>query len=334
MIPVDPIPALPALPDPAHLLDPALAVRMILGLVNELLTGLRSISDQVLERYFLWTGNLSGGEGCMQVHVGSGGLVFQTDAPCRFIDNRVLRGLYGLCSAMANAALGGVVVYAMLRSIWERGYQSRYDLRAMLPRLLLVAALVNFGLPLMQGAIDLNNAAVHAFWTFDLGLAIDQPANLWTALVMLPDGNLLVGLLALVTALMFLVLAAASVARNLLLVFLIGGAPLVFACMLLPETHTYVTAWRRLFLATVFTQAIQVLVLRTAFVLLLEDRSPFSAVHGLLALFLVLKVPGALHASSKIESKVVAWAKHAEHALEKTISTASHGRARAHPAAD
>ena len=322
------------MPDPSKLLDPALVIKLMTGVINELLTGIRSISDQLLERYFLWTGNLNGGDGCAAVHVSGGLMVFSTEAPCRFTDNHVLQGLYRLCSAMANATLGGVVVYAMLRSIWERGYRARYTLKAVLPKLLLVAALINFGLPLTQGAIDLNNGAVHAFWSFDLGFAVDQPNNVWTALALLPDGSLVVGLLALATAVILLVLAVAAVARNLVLLFLIGGAPLVFVAMLLPETHGYVVAWRRLFITAVFTQAVQVLILRTALVLMIEDRGVFSAVHGILALYLVLKVPGALHASSKTEAKLASWAKHAEHALQKTAAPSSHARVRTHPAAD
>jgi hypothetical protein len=58
-------------------------------------------------------------------------------------------------------------------------------------------------------------------------------------------------------------------------------------------------------------------------------------VYGLLAMYLVLRVPGALHASSKAESKVLMWAKHGAHAVEK-MSAPHHSssRVRAHPAAD
>jgi hypothetical protein len=343
MIPVDPTPLVSPAPvafNPVQdigqmLFDPAHLIQLIVGVINELLNGLRSISEQAIERYFLWTANFNGPIECSMPAFGSAHpLQVFSGANCRFIDNTVLQGLYRISSAMANAAMVAVVVYSLLRSIWERGYRARYTLKAVLPKLLLVIALVNFGLPLMQGAIDLNNGAVHAFWSFDLGMGIDKPSNLWDALV-LPGGNLLVNLLALLTALLLLVLAITSVARNLLLVFLIGGSPLVFLCLLLPETHNFLVAWRRLFLTAVFTQAVQVMVLRVALVLLLEDRSPIAAVHGLLAMFLVLKVPGALHASSKAESKLLMWAKHGEHAVERAVGHhTSGGHVRAHPAVD
>ncbi|MFY9614751.1 MAG: hypothetical protein WAT58_05065, partial [Candidatus Dormiibacterota bacterium] len=95
--------------------------------------------------------------------------------------------------------------------------------------------------------------------------------------------------------------------------------------------------WRRLFFTAVFMQAVQVLVLRLALVLLFEDRSPISVLYGLLAMYLVLRVPGALHASSKAESRALMWAKHGVHAVEKMATATTHhpaSRVRAHPAAD
>ena len=305
----------------------------MLGVIDELLRGTKAIGEQTVESYFLWTGNFSD-LGCLVPHFGGGDPTLQPG--CRFVDNNVLQHFYQLTRLMANSALVAIVVYSFLRSIWERGYRARYTLKAILPKLLLVIALVNFGLPLLQGAIDINNGAVHAFWSFDLGFGITQPSNLWNMMVA-PNGVLLVNLLALLTAVLLLVLAITSIARNLVLVLLIGGAPLAFLCLLLPETHSYLMAWRRLFFTAVFMQAVQVMVLRLALVLLFEDPShnPISVVYGLLAMYLVLRVPGALHASSKAESRVLMWAKHGAHAVEK-MSAPHHtsSRVRAHPAAE
>ena len=79
-------------------------------------------------------------------------------------------------------SLTAIVAYSLMRSIWERGYRARYSLKALLPKLLLVIVLVNFGMPILQGAIDLNNGAVHAFWSFDIGFGLGQPGNLWDLL--------------------------------------------------------------------------------------------------------------------------------------------------------
>ena len=333
MIPIDPstMPVNPVGSLGQLLFDPAHLIQLMLGVIDELLRGTKTIGEQTIERYFLWTGNFSD-LGCLVPHFGTGDPTLQPG--CRFVDNNVLQHFYQLTRLMANSALVAIVVYSLLRSIWERGYRARYTLKAILPKLLLVIALVNFTLPLLQGAIDLNNGAVHAFWSFDLGFGITQPSNLWDMMVA-PNGVLLVNLLALLTAVLLLVLAITSVARNLVLVLLIGGAPLAFLCLLLPETHAYVMAWRRLFFTAVFMQAVQVMVLRLALVLLFEDHSPISVVYGLLAMYLVLRVPGALHASSKAESRVLMWAKHGAHAVEK-MSAPHHtsSRVRAHPAAE
>jgi hypothetical protein len=209
-----------------------------------------------------------------------------------------------------------------MRSIFERSFRARYTIKAMLPRLLLVVVMVNFGLVLMQGAIDLNNGVVHAIWTYQPG-NLDPASNLWRLMVAPPPYNLLL-------ATMFFLVA------NLLLVLLVSGAPMAFVCLLLPELRTYAYAWRRLFLTTVYAQAIQVLVLRLSLVLLFQDHGFVQAIHGLVALVLVLRVPSALHAASRVESKLATFARQGERAVAREIghATGAHPRARAHPAAD
>jgi hypothetical protein len=336
LFPVDPA-QVPQLVDPTGglgrlLFDPLQLIALVSGVVDNLVAGAKSLGEQFIESYVLWTGNFNAPAlACNTPGFGQGDPTLRPG--CRFIDNNVLQALYALTSRMANAALVAIVVYSMLRSIWERGFRARYTLKAILPKLLLVVALVNFGLPILQGAIDINNGAVHAFWSFDMGFGVHQPSNLWDLLV-IPGGNLLVNILALLTATLLLVLAVASVARNLVLVMLIGTAPLVFLGLILPETHTYLLSWRRLFFTTVFMQAVQVLVLRLALLLLFEDHNPISPIYGLLAMYLVLRVPGALHASSKIESKLALAAKHGVHALERAATHHASSRVRAHPAAD
>jgi hypothetical protein len=240
-----------------------------------------------------------------------------------------------MVAAIANAALAGIVTYSFMRSIFERSFRARYTIKAMLPRLLLVVVMVNFGLFLMQGAIDLNNGVVHAIWTYQPGLD-PRHSNLWGIMVAPPPYNLLLATMFMLVAILLMALAVTSVARNLLLVLLVSGAPMAFVCLLLPELRTYAYAWRRLFFTTVYAQAVQVLVLRLSLILLFQDHGFVQAIHGLVALLLVLKVPGALHAGSKVESKLTTLAHHGERALAREIghATGSHTRTRAHPAAD
>jgi hypothetical protein len=239
-------------------------------------------------------------------------------------------------AVIADSFLVAIVTYSFLRSIFERSFRARYTLKAILPRLLLVIVMVNFGLALMQGAIDVNNGLVHAIWVYRPGLD-PTASNLWALLIAPPPYNLVLSLLFMLVGILLIVLAITSVARNLLLLLLIVAAPMAFVCLLLPELHSYALAWRRLFLTSVFSQAAQVLVLKLSLILVFQDHGLMQAIHGLVAMYLVLKVPGALHASSKAESKVMMWARHGEHALERGFehATAPHStRTRAHPAAD
>lgn len=312
------------------LFDPAHLIVLIGAVLKDLADGVRTISESTVESYVFWTGNPTGPWACGIDR--ARGLDTSLAQGCRFTDNTVLRTVYGLTQAIALAAMTAILTYALLRSIWERGFRARYTLKAMLPRLMFVIVMVSFGLPLMQGLIDLNNATVHAFWSLNLGPAHEH--RLWDLLVP-PGGMLMVNVIGLLTAVLLLVLALTAIARTLLLTFLVGAAPLVFLGMLLPETHSYLLAWRRLFFTTIFMQAIQVLVLRVALLLLFEDHSPVSALYGLVAMLLVLKVPSALHSASKAESKLTQWAKHGVHTAERALNShPSTGRVRAHPAAD
>jgi hypothetical protein len=305
--------------------DPAPLGELFSRLVETLMQQSASGFSWVIEYYFLWTGNFHGADRCLFAY---------SNPACAFTGNDVVRGLYRLTAAIADATLLAIVMYSFLRSMFERSFHARYTLKAVLPRLLLVVVLVNFGLFVMQGAIDVNNGAVHAIWTYQAGLDPTR-SNLWALLIAPPPYNLLLSTMFMLVAVLLIVLAVTSVARNLLLVVLVSGAPLAFTCLLLPELHGYALAWRRLFFTTVFTQVVQVLVLRLALILIFADHGLVQALHGIVALYLVLKVPGALHAGSKVESKLTMWAKHGEHAVEKAFEgSPTHSRVRAHPAAD
>ncbi|MGI8607699.1 MAG: conjugal transfer protein TrbL family protein [Candidatus Dormibacteria bacterium] len=325
--------------DPSRLLglQPALGPDQLLQLVSGLLGGLvtraATVFNAVTEYYVLWTGNFNS-------HTGPGNLCFHSFSPrrlepagCRFTDNSSLRTLYALTSAMAMTMLAGILTYAFMRSMFEHSFRARYTLKAMLPRMLVVIVLVTFGLALMQQAVDLNNAAVDTIWTHQSLPGVNS--NLWELMLGGPAENVILAVLLFLVAVMLVLLVITSVARNLLLVILVAGAPLAFVCMLLPELDSYAASWHRLFFTTVFTQVVQVLILRVSLMLLFEDHGVLSAVHGIVALYLVLRVPSALHAASHAESKAMLYAKHAghgavkafEHAVEPEHHTRSHSAA-------
>ncbi|MFN2463082.1 MAG: conjugal transfer protein TrbL family protein [Candidatus Dormibacteria bacterium] len=326
--------------DPARMLglQPLLGPDQLLELVAGLLQGLvlraGGVFQTVTEYYVLWTGNFNShaaaGNPCFHVFDSA-----RAEGPgCRFTDNAVLRGLYGLTSAMALSAMAVALTYGLMRSIFEHSFRARYSLKAMLPRLMLVIVLVTFGLGLMQQTVDLNNAAVQAIWRYQGHAATNS--NLWQLMVSGAGGDIILTVLTFLVAMALLLLVLSAVARNLLLLMLVAGAPLAFFCMLLPELDNYADSWRRLFFSTVFTQVVQVFILRISLLLLFHDHGLLAAIHGLVALYLVLRVPSALHAASHAESKALLHAKHAGHAAIKAVehAVAPPHHARTHATAD
>src|SRR6202011_2328690 len=57
-----------------------------------------------------------------------------------------------------DAMIGLVVLLTSLRSMFERSMRSKYDLKVILPRILLAIVLAHGSMLFMQMAIDLNNA--------------------------------------------------------------------------------------------------------------------------------------------------------------------------------
>ena len=322
--------------DPGRVLgiSPAFGPDQLLDTVAGLLHGLAERAVQsfstITEYYVFWTGNFNdhGGAAGPCLHAFAAG---QGSMPgCRFTDNAALRAFYGLTESMAIALLVVLVSYALARSMFEHSFHGRYTLKAMLPRLMLVTILITFGLGLLQQAVDLNNAAVDTIWGFHPGLPVAD-SNIWRLVQGGEVGNAVLGVMFFLVAVLLVILLVTSVARNLLLVILVAGAPLAFLCMLLPELDSYAVSWRRLFLTAVFTQVVQVMVLRLALLLMFDDHGVLSAIHGLVTLYIALRVPTALHAASHAESKLMLYAKHASHgavkAFEHAVAPAHHTRA-------
>src|SRR5438132_2577924 len=113
--------------------------------------------------------------------------------------------------------------------------------------------------------------------------------------------------LALVVALVILVLT--YVVRAALLEILVVLAPLAALCTVLPDTRGYAKMWLRLFMVTVFMQAVQLIVLRVA------TATGFGAgdglagsLYALATLWIMLKVPGTMHAATNSSRRRTRWA--------------------------
>ncbi|GAC1337070.1 MAG: hypothetical protein NVSMB29_00820 [Candidatus Dormibacteria bacterium] len=229
----------------------------------------------------------------------------------------------GLVVAM-DVLLTAVIAFIFLRSMWEHSIRSRYGMRVMLPRLLGTIVLIHCSLPLMQMVIDLNNAMgsaalalggpLHAT-PFPWATALADPAIAAVA----ASQNLFHALFALAVVIALVLLALAYVVRYALLTILVAVAPVAALCGLLPETRGYAHTWRRLFVTTVFMQALQLMILRTATVTAFSaDAGIAQTLYALATLYILLKVPGALNTAAHLETK----AKTVSHDLEKSMRKA------------
>lgn len=225
--------------------------------------------------------------------------------------NPSLIHLNGTIAAAADILVAAVVLFASLRSMFEhQSLRPRYTLKVMLPRLLAAVALVHGSIYFMQMAVDLNNALGAVAMFTGAPLTLDHlpwsstldPASI-NAMQVSEDLFHAIFAVALVVALV--ILALSYVVRTALLEVLIVLAPLASLCTVLPDTRPYAKHWLRLFIVTVFMQAVQLIVLRVA------TTAGFAApdgiatsLYGLATLWIVLKVPGALHAASHFGSRV------------------------------
>ncbi len=227
-----------------------------------------------------------------------------------------------------------VVVLASLRSIFERSMRARYDLKAILPRILLAVVLAHGSLLFMQMAIDLNNALDGVV------LSLGGPLN-WDNLPWSPSlapqtiAGLVLGqdifqvLLAVGLVLAVAILALTYVIRSALLNVLIVTAPLAALLGVLPDTRGHARTWLRLFAGTVFMQVVQLIVLRVAVTTEFDSTGGVIAtIYALATLWLMLKVPGAMstgvHLESKAHTMLHTLERSTKHALMPTHRAAHH----------
>jgi len=134
--------------------------------------------------------------------------------------------------------------------------------------------------------------------------------------------------MALVVALVILVLA--YVIRTALLDVLIVVAPLAALCTVLPETRGYARLWLRLYMATLFMQALQLIILRVATATGFAGGSGIaSSLYGLATLWILLKVPGALHSATHFESRASTVGHQLERSIRRAL-TPAHSAVRHH----
>lgn len=200
----------------------------------------------------------------------------------------------------AGGLLVGVFLYSALRTIASAG-DARHHLQIVFPRVLVALALGIASLPLVQQAIDLNNAlsaVVAGGSRVNLGqLPWDSPLSGSALQSASTNVFMLFFAAALVVAVVILVLA--YVVRYTLLAILCAAAPLAAIAWILPETRTFARQWLRLLVITLFMQFVQLLVLRSAIALAFaRGQGVIGILYAFAALYLMLRVPGALNVAS------------------------------------
>ena len=238
-----------------------------------------------------------------------------------------------------DVLIGGVILFTSLRSIFERSMRSKYDLKVVLPRVLLAVVLAHSSLLFMQMAVDLNNALGSV--ALSLGGPLSGDNLPWSAslapqtIAGLTTGqDLFQALMALALIVAMAILVLAYVIRTALLNVLIVTAPLAALLSVVPDTRTHARAWLRLFLGTVFLQAVQLIVLRVAVTTEFDTSGGIiSSIYALATLWLLLKVPGAMNTSSHLEGKAHTMLHTLERSAKHALMPAHHATHAPHKAA-
>jgi hypothetical protein len=194
---------------------------------------------------------------------------------------------------LANGLLAVVVVVSgynvMLRPYVGSTYAGAL---AFLPRLLLGGILINTAAWWCRLAIDANNAACAVFGAPDFGEVLSAVVRG----VAVPIVGLVMNLILIVMAIL---LTIQQLMRLALVDILFILAPLAALLWILPQSQAWGRLWGRLFVGTVFAQAIQVLTLHLGFNLA-TGLPPLSAAGllqpllGIAVLALALKIPSLM----------------------------------------
>lgn len=232
-----------------------------------------------------------------------------------FVNNATIQRFEPKVQLVANAALALVAVWAAYRIMWGHGLFTQYTARILLPRLVMVAVLVNFALPMYQVVVSASNVISTAVMTgnvhddlatFGASFANDPNAGTWEVIT---TGALALG---------YGVLAITYFVRYAVLIVLAITAPLAGLFFMLPETHHIAKMWASQFTTNLFMQPAQLFVLSIGLGLEHDGISPVHHLFALASLLVVFKIPGAMGGSEKVA-----------HKLQSTLTTSIHHLAHA-----
>ncbi len=194
--------------------------------------------------------------GFMNWLLGSGNVISQTPAALSY-DSPAVGDLWGSMRKVGDVGLAVATVWAGVNLMIHPHIRAPYHgALELIPRVLLSGIMINTSLGWGKFVIDLNNALCEAVGSGSM------PG--WGSLQQQPgDGAVLLNLIAMVIYLVLGLLLMGQMLMRLALVdALLIIAPLALLCWVLPQTYSWARLWFSTFFATVFVQAIQVLVLR------------------------------------------------------------------------
>lgn len=220
----------------------------------------------------------------------------------------VIQHLVPFTQAIGDAGLTAAVIWAAYREIWAGGQSSssRISLRRVVPRLALSALLINTCLPLIQLVIDTDNAICHAIVNVTEFSAQAFLSHELTADVGVPTAGSFV---AAVLVVAYVLLGLSYILRFALLVLLTVLAPLAALLFVLPETQHWSHRWASLFIAALFSQPLQLLVLALGLSLDAYMSLPVGHLFALAAVLICFRIPGALHSTSSIGRRAISTAR-------------------------
>jgi hypothetical protein len=298
----------------AHALnDPMGAVlQLVTGVLGHVVSTARGDLDGVLNRYLFSTVDPA-----------------STGRP--LTANPTVVHLNATMAVAADVLVAAVVLFASLRSMFEhQSMRPRYTLKVVLPRLLVAIALVHGSIYFMQMAIDLNNAIGAVALSAGGNLTLDNvpwsmsldPASVQSIQL---SQDLFHAIFAVGLVVALVILALSYVVRTALLEILIVIAPLACLCTVLPDTRPYARHWLRLFVVTVFMQAVQLIILRVATATAFTSGDAIAgSLYALATLWIMLKVPGALHSAGHIEYRAHSLSRHVERSVKRALTPAHH----------
>ena len=208
-------------------------------------------------------------------------------------NNDLVKQFATATQVLADGLLAVVVLVSgynvMLRPYMGATYAGALEF---LPRLLLGAILINTAAWWCRLAIDANNAACGVFGAPSIAdvvstilrVAVDHVSGL---------------LMLLVATVMAILLLIQQLMRLALVDVLLILSPLAALMWILPQSQSWGRLWGRLFVATVFAQAVQVLTLRLGFNLAtglppLTASGLLQPLLGIAVLALTLKIPSLM----------------------------------------